>query len=483
MNKIFSFLLLVISLGSLAQSNINWNSGTNISANSFSNMHPRIALDRKGNPLVIWGRMSDESVFFSRWNGSGFSSPLKLNTGGMTIATASWMGPDIAAFGDTVYVVMKQSPEDDTSSHICVVRSFNGGQTFSGPTRVESIGDSISRFPTVTVDATGNPVIAFMKFDPSFGSSRWVVCKSNDYGSSFSNDVKASGWNNATDVCDCCPGSVVSYGNITAMLYRNNQTNIRDTWAGISINNNLNFTKGYNIDTKNWLLMSCPASGPDGLIIGDTLYSVFMNGASNGYRNYFSKASISSMTLKSSTNLTGPISQLSQQNYPRIANHGNAVGIVWKQVVSSSDQLPILFTNDISKGFPTKFDTVDLADITNADIAISDSKVYIVWQDDNSGTVKFRSGTYATATGINENNEDILFTIYPNPVGTEFNLRTNAIEARISITDMLGKEVYSVKTQGTENNIQINTGSWIRGLYFITLQSEKLNSTQKIIIK
>jgi len=279
---VISFLLFSISVS--AQSGITWTTGTDIYNNTYSNMHPRMALDRQGNPLIVWGKMSDESVYFSRWNGTMFTTPVKLN-GTMTVAAASWMGADIASHGDTVYVVMRQTPESaDTSKHIYIVRSFNGGQNFSSPIRVEYIADSVSRFPTVTTDATGNPIVAFMKFNSSFMDSRWVVVKSNDYGTTFSTDVKASGWGSSAEVCDCCPGAIVSSANKTAMLYRDNNSNIRDIWTGISNNNATSFPSGFEVDNNNWMVMSCPSSGPDGVIIGDTLYSTFMSSGS-GNRN------------------------------------------------------------------------------------------------------------------------------------------------------------------------------------------------------
>src|SRR6185436_20090502 len=185
MKKSILVLLTVISqcwFSAVAQ--ITWNMGMNISANTYGNMDPRMALDAAGNPLVIWGRMSDESVFFSRWNGTMFTAPIKLN-GMLTVAAATWMGPDIASHGDSVYVVMKQTPEADTSSHIYMVHSYDGGMTFSSPVQVDNIADSVSRFPTVTTDEDGNPIIAFMKFNSLFLDSRWAVTKSPDYGNTF----------------------------------------------------------------------------------------------------------------------------------------------------------------------------------------------------------------------------------------------------------------------------------------------------------
>lgn len=415
MKYIFILFLTFLQLSLFAQKDIAWNMGMNIATNSYGNLHPRMSLDQAGNPLIVWGKMSDESVYFTRWNGTGFTTPVKLNPPGFTVATASWMGPDIASKGDTIYIVVKRTPEAADTNRIFIFTSFNGGVTFDPPVELAFIGDSISRFPTVDVDADGNPIVAFMKFNSSFMDSRWVVTKSADHGKTFSTDVKASGWGNSAEVCDCCPGAIISDANRCAILYRNNKSNIRDSWVGISDNNASSFMSGSALENKNWMLMSCPSSGPDGVIIGDTLYATFMNG-NGGYRNYLSKSSIVSGALGNVTNLTGPISGLSQQNYPRIATDGKAAAIVWKQTVSGAAQLPILFTNDIANGFPASYDTVDLDNITNADIAMSNGKLFVVWQDDGSGTVKYRSGTYTqVSTGINEITENN-FSFFPNPV-------------------------------------------------------------------
>jgi hypothetical protein len=285
---------------------------------------------------------------------------------------------------------MKRTPEATDTNHIFIMTSFNGGVSFNAPVRVDFIADSLSRFPAVTVDAAGNPIVAFMKFDASYGNSRWVVTKSSDYGNTFSTDVKASGWSGVgAGVCDCCPGALVQSGNVSAMLYRDNLSNIRDMWAGISTNGNASYNSGFSVDNTNWMVMSCPASGPDGVIIGDSLYTVFMSGSGN-YRTYLSKSSISSGIVNSVSNLTGSIAGLSQQNFPRIATDGSAMAIVWRQVVSGNTQLPVLFTNDIANGFPAAYDTVDLNDETDADVAVSNGNLFVIWEDDNSGTVKYR---------------------------------------------------------------------------------------------
>lgn len=479
MKRIILCIFLVFSVVIInAQSSIVWDMPMNISNNTFGNMHPRMALDGSGNPLVVWGKMNDESVMFSRWNGSMFTTPIKLNPPWMTVASAGWMGPDIASFGDTVYVVVKRTPEVSDTNRIFIFTSFNGGVSFNTPVELAFIADSLSRFPTVTTDISGNPIVAFMKFNSSFLDSRWVVSKSTDYGATFMTDVKASGWGGSAEVCDCCPGALVSAGTTYAMLYRDNNSNIRDTWAGISSNSAISFTSGIEVDNNNWMIMSCPSSGPDGIIIGDTLYSTHMSAGSGNYRTYLSKSSLSSGMMTAITNLTGSVPGLSQQNYPRISGDGNAIAITWKQTINGAAQLPILFTNDVTNGFPSTYDTVDLGDITNTDIQIMNGNIWVVWQDDNSGTVKFRHGTYQlnTSTAEIENNK---FSLFPNPATSSIIIKTHSGSlARIKIYNALSEIVY-FKDDILENSIDI---SFLKnGLYSIQIMTDTTSVIQKFI--
>lgn len=481
MNKLTIFLLLIFSLNASPQSGISWETGKNVSSSNLGNFHPRIATDGSGNPMIIWGRSSDGSVFFTRWYGSAFTTPLKLNPSWLSIATASWMGPDIASKGDTVYVVMKRVPEASDTNHIYIVHSFNGGMTFSAPVRVDFIADSISRFPTVKVDETGNPVVAFMKFNSSFLESRWVVTWSTDFGTTFSTDVKASGWSGpGSVVCDCCPGCLAGYENTFAMLYRNNLFNIRDSWVGISNNGGASFSNGWNIDNNNWYINVCPASGPDGVIMGDSLYSVFMSGASGAIRVYRSTYSMTNPGSHPAQSLAGTIPGLNQQNYPRIDRSGDAVAIVWEQTVNGQGQLPVLFTNDVSNGFPSSYDTVDLNDVTNADVALSNGNIYVAWEDDNSGTIKYRKGIYSPVnTYVNKirNNQ---FSVYPNPASEHISIDLTYIQGKlktVNIFELTGKKISGFLTE--ENKVVLNISDYPSGIYFVKVSTGYSNFTGK----
>ena len=343
MKKIYTVILamMFVTTISQAQSGITWSPAAQVAPSSSGNYHPRVTLDANNNPLVLFGH--SQRAMFTRWNGTMFTAPIMVNTASISVASDTWMGPQIASKGDTVYVVMKRFPEAPDTNRLFIARSFNGGVTFSAPIEFGFIADSTSRFPTVTIDDTGNPIVGYMKFANSMNgnTSRWVVMKSTDYGSTFSVDVRASSM--ANPICDCCPGSIVNSGNRVAMLYRNNATNIRDMFAGVSNDNGATFPSRYDVDMTNWLITSCPASGPDCVIVGDSLYTIFMSSSSGAARVYYNKSSLTGMTSVGSTMITGPITGLSVQNYPRMANKGTAVAAVWKQSVSGNNQLVFRF--------------------------------------------------------------------------------------------------------------------------------------------
>jgi len=162
---------------------------------------------------------------------------------------------------------------------------------------------------------------------------------------------------------------------------------------------------------------------------------------------------------------------------------GNAVAVVWKQAVSGSDQLPLLFTGNIANGLPAMYDTVDMSNITNADVALTNGNIFVVWEDDNSGTIKYRTGTFTPVnTSVNEITQNN-FSVYSNPV-TEFIYikHEKADNMIVSVKDVIGQQVFLQQNLNSQSNIQINTSAWNSGIYFVTVQNAEAIQTQKILV-
>ncbi|MBC8048142.1 MAG: T9SS type A sorting domain-containing protein, partial [Fimbriimonadaceae bacterium] len=425
-----------------------------------------------------------EDVHFTRWDGINFTSPLMLDPMDMSIFTASWAGPDLATFGDTMYVVFKENPED--IAPIYCLHSYDGGFTFSDPVIVDGmIGDNISRFPSVTVNDEGQPIVAFMKLDSDFGNAQYVVSTSDDFGNSFNMDVLASDFSGG-EVCDCCPVGVTAKDNYVATLYRDNLDNLRNSWAGISTTGGDMFMNGIQIDQTDWIINACPSSGPDGVIINDSLYSVFMSAGEGDSRVYFSASSLSALTDEPDVRLTDEFTELSLQNYPRIANYGYTTAIVWKQNVNTESEIPILFTENITEGLPAIYDSVAYLDyygLENADVAVSSTAVHVVWQDNYNDVVMYRKGTYADPVSINEQLESDVIKIYPNPAEDFVYVEYRSNEKVLpEVSDITGRK-YVIDYTIFENEIKINTSSLPKGIYFLSVHDSDSNYTGKFLIK
>jgi hypothetical protein len=471
------FLLLLFSVFiTNIQAQVTWGAPMDIASSSFGNNNPKIVMDNSGDPMVLWNAPGE--TMFARWSGSGFTSPVVLNPPGIPSAGSNWFGPDISSHGDTVYAVFKETPENLYTSHIYLVSSYNGGLSFSAPVQVDNIGFNLSRFPTLTTDNLGNPIVAFMKFDSLFSNPQWVVTKSVDYGVSFSTDVLASGWSSPTaEVCDCCPGFIGSLNNYVALVYRDNNSNIRDTWAGVSNDGGNTFSAGMDVDQQNWSLTVCPSSGPDGVIIGDTIYTTFMSAATGAIRVYFNKNSLATINGSTSNLLTGSIPGLAQQNYPRMSNYGNKTAVVWKQLVSGNSELAMLFSNDIANGFSVNYDTVAFSNVINTDVALNANNLFVVWQDNGSNTAKYRIGTYPVSE-VKEGETGKSLLIYPNPVADKLFIKNKPSDIKeIKLLDIKGRVIETFNT----NVNMMSVSDLHSGVYFIELIGGVKTITKKFL--
>jgi len=467
MKRLLTLAFLLLSFGAFSQ--VFWTPAVAVSTNAFGNLHPRVTLDKNGNPLILWGNSGSNKAYFSRWAGSSFTSPVALNPATIPVFAASWAGPDIASHGDTVYAVYKHTPED--TNHIYITRSVDGGQNFAAPVRVDGfVLDSNTRFPTVTTDATGNPIVAFMKFDTMFMNAKWVVAKSTDMGNTFSPDILASGYSGG-NVCDCCPGHILSVNNKAMVSYRNNLSNIRTIWTAFSPNNGISFSNGIQADATNWMVMACPSSGPDAIQVGDSMYTVFMSGGGGTNRVYMSKSVVSTQQLASSARLTGDNWALTAQNYPRAASTGNAATIVWKENANSTTRICLKFTDSLQRGFSLSYDTLASGTVENADVAMSPGVIHLVYQDDNSGNVMYRRGIYSTAPGSVQNITSCskAIKIFPNPAHTYFTSTDDIGQvAACTLIDNNGKSI-NINPAYTNGKLNIPLSGIAMGTYTVLL--------------
>jgi hypothetical protein len=471
---LYTLLCAVVSIHALAQG-IIWTTPVSIGASSYGNYYPRIMLDRSGDPLVTWGSSSNEAQF-SRWTGSSFSTPTTLTASSLPIFSYTWAGPEIASYGDTVYVVVKEIPETDSTKHVYLFRSFDGGQNFSAPIRVDYVADSLTSLAAVTTDNSGHPIVTFMKYMPGMHHPVYVVTRSHDHGTSFMPNVAASSFA-GSEVCDCCPPAIINEGSRTIMMFRNNLSNKRTMFAALSNDNGHTFNGGLEIDDTKWTVSICPSSGPDGVVLGDTLYAVYRSSAGGSSKVYLSKSLFTGPVLAANKTVTGNFTGISSQDYPRIARHGNAALVSWRQTGSGSSRAIVSFTHDIRSGF-TDIDTVGEPGVNSVDVAISDGEVHLVWADNVSGTVKYVKGYYFPANVPNIDRAQHT-RVYPNPAFDHFTTDIPNI-AKCILVDISGKQTALNIQPGSTARISLEDVP--TGTYVILLEdsSGKLHSSRLV---
>ncbi|HLP55146.1 MAG TPA: T9SS type A sorting domain-containing protein [Fluviicola sp.] len=490
MNHYFTSLpaILLLSLNSFAQQTINWGPEISVADGAtYGNLRPRLALTTNDEPVVIFGKNSLGKLFVAKGNAGTFGTPVDILPANLGTYLAGWTGPDIAAKGDTVIAVFKALPFED--GDIYAVRSTDGGLTFSDTIRVDDHETGRTFLPALTIDNNGNPIIDYMIFDGQNDNPRYVVAQSTDAGLTYGQRVEAS-TTVTGEACDCCPAEMVTDGTNQVLLFRNNESNIRDIHAVRSTDGGMTFPNAADMEELGWFITSCPSTGPQGIIISDSLFTVAASRAGGSYRVYIGSGNLTggNLALVNQASPIPPDNANGSQNYPRISGEGNTMVLVWEEKESSN---PDVFCAVVTNGnissfadYKARVNTNTTGVQTNPDIVYKNGFAHIVYQDAASGDVIYRKGTVSDVAGTAENDFSSV-TAAPNPsVNGVFTISGLSTEiTHWSVTDLSGKTVAADLTQKA-NGLQITLDPAVgNGVYLLTLENQqgKQTTTQLVV--
>ncbi|HET6245948.1 MAG TPA: T9SS type A sorting domain-containing protein [Bacteroidia bacterium] len=481
--KKFYILFLLLPFQVFSQISLDWTDTlvvNRFTPNAFT--RPKIALTKNNVPVVMWGRKPNQRVFVSRFDGAVFAQSSQITPANVNAFVEDWLGPDMAASGDTVFVVFKSHPEMD--GFVYSVRSVNGGASFSDTVRVYP--SKYSRFPAVAVAPGGKPFVTFMTFNSSMGGAQFAVATSNDGGISYQAEVEAS-TNAPGEVCDCCPGFIgAETNNFVYSLFRNNDNNLRDIWAVVSTNAGVSFTASSDIDNSNWMINGCPSTGPDAYVKGDSIVTVWMSGASGSSRIYIGTAHKNTLAVGLNAMLSPGVSSMANQNYPKVAGNGDTLGVVWQESQMGSTIIKFIYSVTGPAGLLNQVaDTVSInfsGAQKNPDIAFANGTFYFVWQDDNKQAVTYLTATISGTTKVKETKLENHYSLYPNPVNDKLNIQFyNELKGEITLIDYAGKTVFTKKIS-SEIEI-ISTEEFSEGIYILSIETPSFTKREKIVVK
>ncbi|MBL0128326.1 MAG: hypothetical protein IPP83_12940 [Flavobacteriales bacterium] len=390
-----------LSLASFAQApTIAWDAPVDCNAPAQGMLRPRIALNASGAPVVLWGASGPARNYVAIGSGTGFTSAMEVSTPGCVPAVADWMGSSIAAVGNTVWVVMKATPEE--TKPVYARRSDDGGSTWGDTMRVDPFDGLVSRFPTIALSDPDLPVVQYMQFDGGWNGARQVV--THMMGGAFMSPVQISTPYAPGEVCDCCPNQIMVQDNKAVALYRNAGSNIRVIWGATSLDGGMTFPVGNEVDATGWVLNACPSSGPDGYLAGDSVRYVWMSGASNGTKVHIGTALAADLSTGTQRFVMPGEASGVQQNFPRIAGVGDTLGVVWEQYTNGARD--IFFSWSVSGVNGLSAAEIVNVDLTGSqrtpDIAYADGAFHIVWGEAGTNQVRYRRAVIQSGVGIDD---------------------------------------------------------------------------------
>ncbi|HHG86315.1 MAG TPA: T9SS type A sorting domain-containing protein [Bacteroidetes bacterium] len=448
-----------------------------VAPSNFHNLRPQIALVNGETPLVIWGStIGGRKGWVARWNGSGFDAPKRANPNG-SINAYSVEGPNIAAKGDTAYLVYATAP---ASAAKAILRtSLDGGLTWGTPRWIDSLNSDLPSFPNVSIDNAGNPLIIYMRQKSNFDTPKYMVRTSTDAGQTWATEADASLPAPGGEVCDCCTGKVyASPGRIVA-LFRNNDNNLRDIWATWSTDGGQNFGAGIDLDSTDWVLAACPSSGPAAHIQNDSIFSFFMSAASGKQRIYMGAAHLDSLDSGFNRMLNPGIAVNTGQNYPAVAGKGDTIGVVWAHYDSSSSSIYMKYSFTGVAGLFNQpaFSIVDsvMGAHDYPDIAFENGVFHIVWSNQSLSSVMYRRlAIDSFVVGLPVSAPENTLQIAPNPVKETAHISWKIAgneSGNLRIMNVAGKLLMEKKVTGN-GELAWQTEKLAKGMYFVTLKLE-----------
>jgi hypothetical protein len=123
--------------------------------------------------------------------------------------------------------------------------------------------------------------------------------------------------------------------------------------------------------------------------------------------------------------------------------------------------------------------------VVNVDVVVADGAVHVVWQDDASGSVRYRKGSFTPFVGRAEPVQDA-FGLFPNPTQGTVNLllpiSSYQPNMRVVVSDLAGKVVYIKELEEYAEKLMLETSGWGAGIYSVQLLLADRVAAKKLVV-
>jgi len=447
-------------------------------SNVNGSTRPRIALVSDSIPVVTWAKTGTTgSVFVSKWNGSSFGTAQQISPVGLNVYCSAEEGGDIAARGDTAYIVFFS-----TDSRCFCVHSYDAGTKWSDTVRINHLPMRDAYTPDVQIDRAGNPVVVFESSDMSMANTAQMVCRSFDGGQTFTTEQPAHTGVNGVP-CECCPPVILVNDSMTYVIYRNNNNNRRDIVMTISSDSGATFPVVSEVDQTGWNISACPTAGADATFYRDSVLLLWKSGNKLYYGCGHNQSGAEGLHHLLEPALAASV----LQKHPVVLASGDTVIYLWDDRRTSNYDcyISILANGAQPVTTPTVVnDTIGSAEngTQQTPHAVWDGeKLHIVYQNSATGLVIYRSATIGGGVGYAETGMIQKPLIFPVPATESFVIGNLDGSYTVSILSITGEIVRTCSNVVSGQNFNISGLS--PGMYSVLFVSETGYSTTLPLIK
>ena len=170
-------------------------------------------------------------------------------------------GSPVLAVGPGKALTVVWAGEEVNDLDIYLVRSLDGGFTFTPPVRVNDRDLGDESLPSVRVTPAGTTFVAWIEH-PGGGDPNNVRLASALPGEPFGPSVKVNGGAVASS-CECCTVDVaIIREKEVYVAFMSNLNYVRDLYLARSMDGGVTFADPVQLSEGHWYEPSCPTSGP-----------------------------------------------------------------------------------------------------------------------------------------------------------------------------------------------------------------------------
>ncbi len=422
----------------------------------------------------------------------------------------------IALSGDTIHVAWRDN-RDGASGEIYYKRSTDGGLNWGPDIRISknvftSTAPSISVSGSVVIivwsdkrDGISNNNYEIYYSRSTNGGTSWGTDTrlTNDSAQSDSPSVSVSGqlvivvWDDYREISTKSyykrsTDGGVSWGADTKLVEPGGSPSVSVSGSMVHMVWNAMGKTGYKRSADGGLTWEASklltvdnvvTNSPSLSVSGSSVHVVWLDSRNNfKYEIYYKHSTDSGVTWNLDTRLT--TNYTSATLFSSVAASGSDVHVVWDDNRDGNYEIYYKGSKDggLIWGADTRL-TSNASISMHPYISASVLAVNVVWTDTRNGSdIYYKRNWTGNPVGLKDlASSGLPFKVFPNPASTEINIRSLEIINELSITNILGKEIYYSGSLNPTPELRIPISDFQSGVYFIQAKMGNRKSIQKFI--